>query len=160
MKSMDEHVAALSERIASGRLRRLLADWNGWRRGREFPARADVDPSQIKYMLGGIVLLEVTYAPLRFRYRLMGAHLAQRRGNDMTGKYLEENPDPELAAGLVRLNTEVINTRRPQMHAYRIHSHLTGRSYHYDALNMPLSEDGTTINMIFSGSAYPEDEPR
>jgi hypothetical protein len=159
MLSMDEHVAALAERVASKRLRRLLLDWNSWRRGREFPSRPDVDPLQIKYMLGGIVLLDVSYEPLQFRYRLMGAHLAQRRGSDMTGKLLDENPDPELAAGLIRLNTSVVETRRPQLHAYRIHSKVTGRTYNYDALNMPLSQDGTTISMIFSGSAYPDDEP-
>jgi hypothetical protein len=56
MVSMDEHVAALATRIDSKRLHRLLLDWNGWRRGREFPARPDIDPAQIKYMLGGIVL--------------------------------------------------------------------------------------------------------
>jgi hypothetical protein len=159
MTSMDEHVAALEARIASTRLRRLLLDWDSWRRGREFPSRADVDPAQVKYMLGGIVLLDVSYEPLQFRYRLMGAHLAQRRGSDMTGKLLNENPDPELAAGLIRLNTLVIETRQPQLHAYNIHGKVTGRTYNYDALNMPLSQDGTVINMIFSGSAYPDDEP-
>lgn len=159
MDSMDAHVAALQQSVASKRLRRLLQDWNSWRRGREFPARADIRPEQIKYMLGGIVLLDVSYEPLQFRYRLMGAQLAARRGNDMTGKLLQENPDPELARGLVALNTLVVRSRRPQIHEYRIHSAVTGRTYNYDALNMPLSADGTTINMIFSGSAYPDDEP-
>jgi hypothetical protein len=88
----------------------------------------------------------------------MAAQLAARRGSDMTGKFLEDNPDPELAAGLVRLNTQVIETRRPQLHSYRIRSDVTNRTYNYDALNMPLSSDGAIIDMIFSGSAYPEDE--
>ena len=159
MDALEAHIAALEQRLTSKRLRRLLQDWNSWRRGREFPSRADVKPELIKYMLGGIVLLDVSYDPLQFRYRLMGAALAARRGHDLTGKPLEANPDPELRAGLIRLNTTVIQTRRPQTHEYRIHSEVTGRAYNYDALNMPLSEDGETINMIFSGSAYPDDEP-
>ena len=159
MDTLDDHLAALQQRLTSKRLRRLLGDWNSWRRGREFPSRADVAPEKIVYMLGGIVLLDVEYQPLRFRYRLMGAALAARRGHDLTGKPLDANPDPELRAGLIRLNTAVVQTRRPQTYEYRIHSAVTGRTYNYDALNMPLSEDGQTINMIFSGSAYPDDEP-
>jgi hypothetical protein len=86
----------------------------------------------------------------------MGAALAARRGYDLTGKLLDDNPDPELRAGLIRLNTLVVETRLPQTAEYRILGE--GRSYYYDALNMPLSNDGTTINMIISGSAYTDEE--
>jgi hypothetical protein len=157
--TMEQHLAALEQRLTSKRLRSLLQAWASWRHGREFPARADISPEKFKYMLGGIVLLDVSYAPLCFRYRLMGAALAARRGHDLTGKPLDANPDPELRRGLIELNTRVIETRRPQMHEYRIDSAVTGRSYNYDALNMPISEDGRTISLIFSGSAYPDDEP-
>ncbi|HYM31736.1 MAG TPA: PAS domain-containing protein [Candidatus Cybelea sp.] len=156
---MEDHLMALEARLKSKRLRRLLRDWDSWRRGREFPSRADVAPEKLKYILGGIVLLDVLSDPLRFRYRLMGAALAARRGHDLTGKLLDENPDPELRQGLIRLNTLVFETRLPQTHEYRIHSTVTGRSYNYDALNMPLSQDGVNINMIISGSAYIDDEP-
>ena len=156
---MDEHIDALERRLTSKRLRRLLRDWASWRNGREFPSRADVSPAKITYLLGGIVLLDVTYEPLKFRYRLMGSALAARRGHDLTGKLLDDNPDPELRQGLVRLNTSVIETRLPQTHEYRIASLVTGRTYNYDALNLPLSEDGQRINMILSGSAYIDEEP-
>jgi hypothetical protein len=156
---MDADLEALESRLTSKRLRRLLRDWDSWRQGREFPSRADVSPEKIKYLLGGIVLLEVLYEPLRFRYRLMGSTLAARRGVDLTGKMLDDNPDPELRRGLIKLNTSVIETRRPQTSEYRISNLEMGRSYNYDALNLPLSNDGVTINMIISGSAYVDEEP-
>jgi len=156
--TMDEHLDALERRLTSKRLRQLLRDWASWRQGREFPSRADVSPEKIKYLLGGIVLLDVTYDPLLFRYRLMGSALAARRGHDLTGKLLDDNPDPELRQGLIKLNSSVVETRRPQTSEYRIAGLATGRSYNYDALNLPLSSDGKQINMILSGSAYIDEE--
>ena len=153
---MDAHIAALERQLRSKRLRQLLQQWASWRQGREFPSRSDVAPEQLKYILGGIVLLDVVREPLRFRYRLMGAALAARRGYDLTGKFLDDNPDPELRAGLIRLNTLVVETRMPQTAEYRIQGE--GRLYNYDALNMPLSTDGVTINMIISGSAYTDED--
>jgi len=159
METLEQHLDALEQRLTSKRLRRLLREWASWRQGREFPNRADIRPEQIKYVLNGVVLLDVLRAPLRFRYRLMAAGLAARRGHDLTGKLLDANPDPELRRKLIQLNTAVVETRRPQTTECRIHSAITGRSYIYDALNMPISEDGKTISMIFSGSAYPDEEP-
>jgi hypothetical protein len=153
---MDAHLAALEQRLRSKRLRQLLQQWGSWRQGRELPSRADVAPEQLKYILGGIVLLDVLREPLRFRYRLMGAALAARRGHDLTGKLLDDNPDPELRAGLNKLNTLVVETRLPQTAEYRIQGE--GRLYNYDALNMPLSADGETIDMIISGSAYTDED--
>src|SRR4051794_14151482 len=62
---------------------RVLAFHRYWlaRRGeRRFPARRDIEPTDIPHLLSGIVLLDVHYDPLDFEYRLIGGDIVGRSG--------------------------------------------------------------------------------
>jgi hypothetical protein len=52
-------------------LRRLYDYWNGKRAGREFPSRADLDPLELRWIVGNLLLLDVQRDPPRFRFRVM-----------------------------------------------------------------------------------------
>ena len=84
--------------IRTAILQRLYRDWDSRRGGREFPARADFDVLDFKYVIGQLALIDVTYDPLRFRFRLHGTGISQRVGYEMTGKELDV---AKRAAGLV-----------------------------------------------------------
>ena len=155
---MPDELAVLMASIKSRRLHRLLDDWDRWRAGREFPARADFQPEQIAYLLGNVILLDVLYEPLRFRYRLIGSNLTQRRRYDLTGRFIDDNPDVAFRATIVALNQQVIASRRPQRSEYRTISTGPNEFFDYEALNLPLSDDGHRINMILSGSSFPGEE--
>src|SRR3546814_16760855 len=62
----------------------LYRYWLACRQGRRFPARADLDPLQMRGALGNLPLIEVHRDPLRFRLRLVGTNQTARLGFDPT----------------------------------------------------------------------------
>lgn len=133
--------------IVTPPLQRLYRDWDCRRRGREFPARRDFDVLDLKYVIGRFSLLEVGYDPLRFRYRLHGTCLAERVG-EMTGRDLEELR-PGVRELVRRHYTTVIERRTPRVEIRELQV-VDNRIVHSEVLVLPLSADGTTIDMLIS----------
>src|SRR5579864_8138687 len=94
-------MSSLIDKIETPNLRQLYAYWEGLRRSREFPARRDIDPLDFRYALGHVMLLDVFYQPLRFRFRLHGTALALRAGYDMTGKMADDLPNAHNRSMLI-----------------------------------------------------------
>jgi hypothetical protein len=137
-------LAALSDQ----RLHRLFAYLEAKRGTREFAARRDIDPLEFSYILGHVVLLDVLYDPLRFRYRLVGTTLAAGTGYDLTGSFVDEHPDVEYRAYVTARYVETVTSRRPTGGVYAL---LMDRKLRqYQCLRVPLSDDGQTINMIIA----------
>jgi len=149
---LEIHAPSLG--IRDARLTRLLADWEARRRGRAFPSRADFTPHDLKYLIGNLSLLDVVYAPLRFRYRIHATRLAQRVGVELTGKWTDEIPNPVHAAGARSHFTEVIERRTPIVYR-RVHEFVTDNLPHdCEILALPLASDGRTINMLMSAFVW------
>lgn len=145
-------MAALLDKIKTPCLRRLYAYWDGRRQGREFPARSDLDPLDFRYALGHVILLDVLADPRRFRFRLHGSELAARSGYDMTGKLIEELPNPTNRALLVERCRTVMETRQPMA---LIDERFVGpRRFGYEAVWLPLAKDGVQIDMLMAGVVY------
>jgi hypothetical protein len=137
--------------IKSPKLRQLYDDWNSRRHGREFPARADFDPLELKYVLGSLSLVDVLRDPLRFRYRLHGSTMADLVGTDMTGRYLDEMADRRYYEKANTTFTKVVESGAPTGGSYR--RFMTDRrTWDYDVLVLPLSSDDKTIDMLISCS--------
>lgn len=139
------------------RLQRFYAYWDERRRGRRFPARADLDPTEFAYILGYVMLIDVLYEPLRFRFRLHGSELVRHGGYDMTGKDIEEVPGEENKRALRERCLSLLASRQPQL--VRSARLLDGRSMRYEAVWVPLSDDGETINMLMRALAYRDSLP-
>lgn len=142
----------LQATIEDERLRRLLAYWESKRQGERLPGRADLDPLDFHYLLGWVSLLEVSHHPRRYRYRLNGSLLVERFGIDMTGKYLDDLPQPEFRALLEMLWNEAVDGGKPihQLHDRRI----DGRRYDFETLRLPLAADGKTVDMLLIASVH------
>ncbi len=125
------------------------AYWNDKRRGRRLPARADIDPVEMKPWLGEVLLLDVIEGGRDFRYRLVGAMIAYRTGHDMTGKLLSEMPvDPAIGAAYLRDHRQAVETRAPVLARYDYLSARDGRPVKFERLLLPLGDDGETVNML------------
>jgi len=141
--------------LTSPKLDWLYQYWAERRGARPYPARSAIDPLELKPLLGNMMLFDVVGHPPRFRYRVYGSRLAERSGYDMTGRWIDELPDPDNAAignyHLLRLMTarQPISYQRDRM--------LDGRMCRYEVLALPLSEDGLTINMILEGVSFAEE---
>jgi hypothetical protein len=139
--------------IDSPLLKRLYADWAARRRARSMPARDDFDPLDLKYALGKLLLVDVLYRPLQFRFRLIGTELVDRAGFDLTGKSLDAYPNPEFRALMRQHYTAVVETRRP-LRSVETNLVLDGRVRRYEALLLPLAADCETVDMLLIGVVY------
>jgi hypothetical protein len=129
-------------------LQKLHHYWDKCRQGREFPSRRDLDPVEFWFALGYVSLIDVLHAPLRFRYRLVGTNLTDNLGYEMTGRMLDELPEPQVRAYLLERYGEVVRRRQPVVEADN--PLLDNRLWYHRTLYLPLSSGGQEIDMIMT----------
>ena len=146
------------EDIETPYLRRLFAYWQDKRRGKEFPSRRDLDPREFAFALGHVLLIDVLDNPQRFRFRLHGSVLSFRARYDMTGRMVDELPNDENRNVLLDRCRHLVETKRPCFaRSQRI---VDGLMYGYEVVWLPLSTDGTKVDMLLGGLAYFDDPMR
>jgi len=126
--------------------------WQAKRGSRRWPTRGDIDPLEMPSLLGSIILIDVQHSPLRFRYRLTGTKLVQTAGYNLYGKGPEHIPNAEYRALVTDVLTRVATTGRPV--AWSGERSREERTWHYDALMLPLSSDGAVIDMLLGAQLY------
>jgi hypothetical protein len=142
----------LTDQIIEPRLRRLYEYWLVQKGHRRFPARRDLDPLDFPYALGSIMLLDVLRDPLRFRVRLHGTELVRRDTHDLTGKFLDEPPITVFHQLAVQRCKSMVATGNPAVfHLDRV---LDNRVRRYEALWLPLSDDGANVTMLVCALIY------
>ena len=145
-------------RIEHPKLRQLFDYWESKRGERKMPSRADIDPLDLTFIIGNVILVDVIPGtPLGFRIRLHGTNLVERVHYELTGKMLDDLPQPEFRE-LSRLSfTRVANTGKPlQARRDRI---LDERPRRYETIILPLSGDDARVDMLLCGLIY-DDENR
>ena len=139
--------------IVNPKLQRLYDYWSDKRAGRRCPARADLDPIEMRDVLGDLMLVDVLDGePPRFRIRLHGCNLFQHQGGELTGKMLDELPATERRELVTRTFIEVATAGEPVQRDRKIL--LDGRWARYEAVLLPLSSDGAKVNMLLVGQIY------
>lgn len=150
-----EHPVDLTKQIRHPHLLRLYRYWNERRGGRSWPSRRDIDPLDFRYILGNVILIDVLREPLRFRVRLHGDALATRAGYDFTGKFLDQPPISDYRAYAIERCKGIVESGQPlPVEHNRV---LGGRPHHYEALWLPLSENGEDVTMLFCALIYRRD---
>lgn len=92
-------------------------------------------------------------APLRFRYRLAGTEIIRGYGLEITGRYLDQldlnGHEDEITAEYVR----AAKTGEPSC---SIHDYVRkdGRHIRYERIVLPLSSDGTSVDMLLGGCVF------
>jgi hypothetical protein len=138
-----EDLAALPRDDAA---RRLYRYWCERRAAKSFPSRDDVDPLDFTYAIGHVSLIEVLHAPLRFRYRLVSTSLTEHLGYEMTGKFIDDIPEPELRIFTRDFYTKAVDLAAPLYESGEFVR--DGRCWRHETLVLPLSADSRTINML------------
>jgi hypothetical protein len=134
-------------------LRELHEYWRAKLNGRQLPTRSDLDPVEIPHLLKHVALVDVEHDPLRLRFRLIGTHITEATGRDSTGKYFDDAYDEEIAAGMTELYKVSINSKAPIRHYSR--AIFAGQDYrHYEAVHLPLSDDGENVTMVLVGLQF------
>jgi len=119
------------------------------------PGRQHFDPTEIPEVLPYIWLIDVTRAPLRFRWRLLGSwHAAAMNGNHV-GRWIDEVV-PDFQSG--PLYPQYLNVVERRTIAFRAGRSLMRKDRDFvvvERLIMPLAADGQTVDMIMGVSAFP-----
>ncbi|MEK9969517.1 MAG: PAS domain-containing protein [Ferrovibrio sp.] len=133
-------------------LQQLLDYWNDKRQGRELPFRDAIDPMELRFALGNILLAEIVRGDsLRFRYRLWGSKLTEDYGAEMTGRHVDELLPSALAVRVQQSYVDVVATGLPQHQQFN--NVIDGRLFIHERLLLPLAlrDDPEKIGMIMGG---------
>lgn len=130
------------------RLGDLVRYWRGKQADGRLPARHDIDPLELRALMGHLFVVDVAGDPSAWRYSLIGTTIAERAGADGTGKSIGEIFPADYAPAVLRAYQYAIGERT----ALRIHGCVRWqRREHlaYDAAIMPLAADGTDVDKLF-----------
>jgi len=133
-------------------LRTLYDYWDKRRGGRRWPARADINPVDLKFALGNLSLIDVSHDPLQFTFRLLGTLFAQRLGQDFTGRTVDDIPDPDYRAEITAAYRKIVETGEPS--STMGERTFDGEPRRFETLRLPLSEDGKTVTMVLVCALY------
>lgn len=138
------------DRIAHPKLVQLYDYWLSKRGARRFPRHSDLSRTEMRFILGNVDLIEITYDPLVFTFRLSGSVIDKDEGFDMQGKRIDDYPMPERREHLKRIYRGVLDSGEPH---YEISSRIApdGVERCYARLILPLSADGSVIDMFLIG---------
>jgi hypothetical protein len=127
--------------------------WQDKRSHRQIPSRKDIDPVELGPHLGNTILIDVENEPLRLRYRLIGTRITEVMGRDSTGKYYDEIYPVELLESIYDSFRWIIDNKAPlRTHGEAFYP--DKNFYAYETLNLPLSDDGELVNMVFGGLVF------
>lgn len=135
--------------INQPKLVELYDYWQSKQDGRPYPSRADIDPTEMKFILGNVDLVEITYDPIVFTFRLSGSVIDRNEGFNMQGKTLDEYPLPGHRDAIKRTYLEALESRGP--HYEELDRIVDDKMRRYGRLILPLSDDGKIIDMFLMG---------
>jgi len=132
--------------------RHLFDYWRGKCAGRPMPARTDIRPADIPRLLPCVSLIDVLASAGRLRVRLAGTQLREIYGRDVTGSYVE---DIDVSTRAAYWSTAYHRLRQglPAQGILPVH-HPGGDFMTRFWIRLPLSDDGSSVNMILGYDAY------
>jgi hypothetical protein len=136
--------------IVSPALRALVEYWRAKRGERRMPARRDIDPIDIPTLLPHLALIDVLPGAPRFRFRLVGTRITRSAGRDMTGRAADEEAYGEHLDGVLTVYGSSIERGGPT-YGHNRAVYLQREEIILEWVNLPLSADGETVNMILLG---------
>ncbi len=143
-------VGTTPDTASSPLVREFYAFWRTRCRDGRLPAKADLDPVDMRAFLANILLLEVLHDPLDFRYRIIGERIVERLGN-MTGQTVGATALASVSNSAFRNYAAVAETGQPQFLEGR-----TMTAFRSDMpcvlsrVHCPLAADGRTVDHIIS----------
>ncbi|WP_133615008.1 PAS domain-containing protein [Dongia mobilis] len=90
--------------------------WDSRRKGRQFPARGDLDPLiDIPRLVPHIILIDVRHDPLDFRFRLIGSAVRRNLARDYVGHWFSEFPNYSASSNIWPRHCAVAESGRPML---------------------------------------------
>ncbi|HEX7776139.1 MAG TPA: PAS domain-containing protein [Parvibaculum sp.] len=134
----------------------ILAYWLERRDADGIVHRRDVDPADLKKVLGGLFIVEPVDGGKDLLYRLVGSQNEHRLGMKYTGKRFTECYAPRMAAEQIAFHARVFAEGRPAF----LRGRLIGLDLEYanfEACYLPMRTEAGTPQML--GGLYDLAEP-
>ena len=111
------------------------------------PARRDIDPADIPALLRHVSLIHKLDG--QFHFRLVGSAAVEQFGRELTGDVVGSHAGnaPETVAAVQAVCERVFATARP-VFATGLYETGLSTTHGHSVLFLPLSDDGTHVNMI------------
>jgi hypothetical protein len=145
--------AAYIEAPRDPRIKALYDYWDGLRRGRAMPSRADIDPMAIPALLPYVLMYDVQ--PGGYTIRLVGEAVVDFVGRNGTGNPAGSMLPPRAAEQVVSILDTVTGERAPKFRAGKAHWQPDKDYRDFEACFLPLSIDGETVNIVLGGISFP-----
>jgi hypothetical protein len=135
------------------RLHQIHAYWKSCCRGRRMPARSDIDPVDVPALLPFIFLVDVLSDPRDFRFRLAGTHFRTFAGTEVTGRLVGDVFPPEFNAEVLYHWNNCVERQELAVGSGKLW--VPERDHvEWEGIILPLSPDGTTVNMLLGGVIF------
>lgn len=146
--------------FSSPLLHELVALWDSRLDGDRLPGRrrSRFDALELLRFRGHVALIDVSQDPERYRFRLIGTRITEMLGRDLTGRYLDEIYKEERYDTVVEGYRYCIAHRRPAKARGQM-VHANKEHILFESVDLPLADDGRTVNMIIKGATFPRMSP-
>jgi hypothetical protein len=129
------------------RLDSLYRYWSYRRDGRRHCRRADIDPVELRDLLGWMAVVEVSRVPeLKFRYRVFGTQLANRVGFDLTGHDCADCPLDHLRGRQIAVFQQLVERDEPMLGHFQVT--LDTQVLEVEALMLPLGDNDQVDHLL------------
>lgn len=143
------HMMPVAEKDLDPRLQTLLGYWRARGLDGRLPARKDIDPLDLRPLLGNILMVDVVPqadGSLRFRYRLFGTEFVFYHGGDLTGHWLDDIANSGFRNELLGLYRDVVARREMRTLSYDYL--VDGLHHRFQAVLLPLAADGCRVDIV------------
>jgi hypothetical protein len=138
------------EELSSSIGTELYAYWERKRGTRRMPARADIDPADLKRVLPNIILAKIDRESRRVRYTLVGTRSVAHAAMDYTNHYLDElDFSCDFDTNWDEVYRVLCRERRP-IFGFVKTSLKDNRTCELAEVLLPLSDDGETVTHCIS----------
>lgn len=137
-------------------LRAVKTYWEEKRGPRRMPARADINPSELKTSLRQVLLVDVMPGANDFRYRLLGSRLRPYFPNEATGQTMRVALapfGPVTVEGTIEVY-RLVATERAPVRITGPGDNFAQPSKFFEAMLLPLGESDDAVNMIFGAFEF------
>ncbi len=135
-------------------LKQLFAYWTAKRGVRAVPARADINPSEIKPLLPDVMIWKAEASGGPYTIRLVGERIVRFVGRNNTGASATLGMPEAAAAAMNAVLAQVVTSGRPLFRIGKAYW-LAEKSYRdFEACYLPLSSDGGAVDMILGGVTF------
>lgn len=158
---MPDHMPHVGAQLNPGALENptlaFLRDyWEKKRGGRRMPSRADIRPSELREHLAWVIMADVLNGGDDFRYRLIGTLVTEYFLTEATGKTVRESFEklgPAVSHAVLAVMRTTTKERAP-IHAFGDADAFATGYEAFDAIFLPLSDDGENANVILHAFVF------